>query len=204
MVANAEAEDLGEAVGDASNVLLLAPTFAPGREKWCTALLDHAADESGAVLYVGDVVPGDVVDSWRGRESSPERLVLVVLGDTRSSGETPATIGGTEVGIRTVETPGNLTKIGVELNEVLTDSAEQGLDVTVCFDSLTPLIKYSDVEKVYRFLHVLSSQVKATGAQAHYHLDPGAHDETDVNLLVTMVDAVVKPGGDGTVEVRTR
>lgn len=210
MVASVDDADLTDEVGDASNVFLLAPTFTPGVETWCSDLLVRASGESGATLYVGNRSPNSYIEKLQRHASSalPREIVFLTLGETKRS---PSNEGGVatehddiDVVVRSVESPGNLTKIGVELNDVLTGWASTEAKVSICFESLTPLIQYSDVEKVYRFLHVLTNQVKSVDAKAHYHLDPGAHDQTDVNLLLTMVDAVVEPADDGGVRIRQR
>ena len=202
--------DLREEVGDRANIILLAPTFGSGAERWCEALLAPGAGEDGAVIYVSDArAPDSFIEDWRARSAPlPPQLGIVTFGSTlRSNGEAgppEAELGDSDVRLRNVDSPGNLTKLGVELNQMLTDWAATAEDTTICFESLTSMIQYGDIEKVYRFLHVFSNQVRKTGATVHYHLDPTAHDATDVNLLKTTCDAVVEPTEDGGAEVQTR
>lgn len=199
----AEAE-LCERLRDASNVFLLAPTFSAGVDEQCHELLECG----DAVLYV---VTGNGLDEYRDKwvgHDGPSRVGVISLGGpTRSASPTdvqPDAADGVSVEFRSVESPGNLTKIGVELNGLLSAWTDEGIRTTVCFESLTPLIQYSDVEKVYKFLHVFSNQVEAVDALAHYHLDPNAHDGSDVNLLMTTFDAVVEVDPDGDVSLQTR
>jgi len=204
MVGGQAESGLCERLGDVSNVFLLAPTFSPGVDEQCHELLECGE----AILYV---VTGngldEYYDEWVGTDG-PSRVGVISLGGpTRSA--SPAdprsdADDGVAVEHRSVESPGNLTKIGVELNDMLSTWTDEGVRTTVCFESLTPLIQYSDVEKVYKFLHVFSNQVEAVNARAHYHLDPDAHDGSDVNLLMTTFDAVVEVDADGDVSVRTR
>lgn len=209
MVVSNDEVDLRAEVGDASNVFVLAPTFTPDVEAWCSSLIDCASDRTEAVLYIASGPPSGHLERCRtnGSSGSLRRIGFLNLGGAGTpSGSSLDEVerDGVDVQIRSVESPGNLTKIGVELNEMLTDWADVDGAIAICFESLTPLIQYSDVENVYRFLHVLTNQVKAVDARAHYHLDPGAHDNTDVNLLLTMVDAVVEPADDGGVRIRQR
>lgn len=203
MVGGQAEPGLCERLGDVSNVFLLAPTFSPGVDQQCRNLVDCGE----AVVYV--VTGNDLesyVDRWQDSDG-PDRVGILSLGGQTRSAAVSSGSGqadAIDVRHRQVESPGNLTKIGVELNELLTSWTEDGARLTVCFESLTPLIQYSDVEKVYKFMHVFSNQVEASDARAHYHLDPNAHEASDVNLLMTTFDGVVEVNADGDVSVRTR
>lgn len=198
--------DVVEAIADVSNVFVLAPTFAPGVDEWCHDLVDVGPD--GSVLYVvADSDLAGYVSPWTNGDG-PAHVGLLALG-SRTRSASAGDLGhreweGLNVHLRSVENPGNLTKVGVELNGLLEVLTASGTDVTICFESLTTLLQYAGVEKVYKFLHVFTNQVHSVGARAHYHLDPNAHDQNDVNLLMTMLDAVVEIDGDGDVQVRTR
>ena len=89
---------------------------------------------------------------------------------------------------RIVEEPADLTGLGITISERLTDWSPDSL---LIFESLTVLLEYVDLKRVFRFLHVLVNRVKATGAVAHYHLDPGEHDDRTVATLTSLFDTVV-------------
>ncbi len=67
----------------------------------------------------------------------------------------------------------------------------------ICFHSLTALIQYADLQRVFRFLHVLTARIDLIDAVAHFHMDPGAHDAQTRNTLVQLFDAVINIGEDG-------
>jgi hypothetical protein len=73
----------------------------------------------------------------------------------------------------------------------------------VCFDSLTAMLQYVDVETAYEFLHAITGQLYAADARAHFHIDPTAHDRTTVDSIASLFDAVVEFGADG-LETRKR
>lgn len=203
--------DLLHEVGERANIILLAPTFESGAERWCSTLLEPAIGHDGTILYVTDAkTPDSCIEDWREQygNQNPGQVGFVTFNAMlRSNGGgagVDVELEGTDVRVRPVDSPGNLTKLGVELNSMLTEWSADAEEVVVCFHSLTSMIQYGDVEKVYRFLHVFANQVRSTGAHAHYHLDPTAHEETDVNLLKTICDAVVEPQGDGEPRIQTR
>lgn len=74
------------------------------------------------------------------------------------------------------------------------ESAEPS-DLRLCVDSLAPLLAEYDAERVFRFLHVVTSRVRRASGLGHYHL-PLERDHDDVRLLEPLFDAVL--------EVRTR
>lgn len=209
MVGSSSEVDLVEELGSVANVFLLAPTFSADVDGWCDDLL--TCGSGGSLIYVVSSTDlSSYLDVWGGEcaTHAPERTYFLVLGGaSRASSETgsfPGTMGGIDVVVRTVDSPGNLTKIGVEINQILDEATADGTAPGICFETLTPLIQYSDVEKVYKFLHVFTNQVVGVGAKAHYHLDPSAHEPTDVNLLKTNFDAIVEPADDGSLRIRTR
>ena len=59
------------------------------------------------------------------------------------------------------------------------------------FESLNTLLAHIELKRVFRFLHVLVNRVKSTGATAHYHLDPSAHEDSTVATLTSLFDTVV-------------
>jgi hypothetical protein len=67
-------------------------------------------------------------------------------------------------------------------------------EIRVCVDSLDPLVEAVDRRDLFRFLHVLTSRVRAAKAMGHVHLSAAA-DAVTVGTL--------RPLFDATVEVRT-
>jgi hypothetical protein len=61
----------------------------------------------------------------------------------------------------------------------------------VCFGSLTKLLQYVDLKTAFRFLHVMTRQVKQVGAVAHFHIAPDAHDEQTLATIQSLFDRIV-------------
>ena len=93
-----------------------------------------------------------------------------------------------------------LSALGSELLRVVdgvdAESTDLGpADLRLCVDSLAPLLAEYDAERVFRFLHVVTSRVRRANGMGHYHL-PIERDHDDVRLLEPLFDALL--------EVRTR
>ena len=193
-----------ETVGDATNVLLLAPAMNATADAVCRR---HLSERDASVLVVSYATSGDQwARGWRANVGDlPSQFVFVHVGGVvRSVADTTATLAPSEGQV--LETVGNaadLTGLGITMNRHLTRWQGAECRKAVCFRSLTALLQYVDVRTAYRFLQVLTSQVAASGAVGHYHLSPDAHDEADVNALASLFDASVTVE-DGAASVNTR
>ncbi len=185
---------------DAANVLVLAPPLADGvRKAYYERLLpvDPAARNVLAVQY--SRTASRFLEEWdRHLGAPPRRFGIVDVGEATSAA------GGADVdrgAVALVESPSDLTGIGMKVGSYL-DSHGDG-DTVVSFDSLTVLLQYVDLERAFRFLNAIASQVREVGALAHYHVDPNAHDDRVLATLASLFDGVAR-FDDGTWETRRR
>lgn len=155
----------------------------------CHGLARAAVQEPAdlAVLHVSySETPEAVTATWRERHDElPGRLLIVYLGPT-GPGAVPA---DDRVAVETAS-PTDLTGLGLRLRDGF--EASEGYRLQVCFDSLTALLQYHDVEPAFRLLNMLGQQVREAGATAHVHLDSAAHDEQTVRPLQGLFDDVIE------------
>jgi hypothetical protein len=57
---------------------------------------------------------------------------------------------------------------------------------------------YSEVQTVFRFLHVFTSRIQSAGLFGVFALDPGMHDAQTVNTIRAIFDAEARID-DGTI-----
>ncbi|WP_135364823.1 DUF7504 family protein [Halosimplex halophilum] len=187
--------DLHSELADARTVLLSAPSMTGGEAEACTDLLIPSNPADATALWVtfrGDAT--DCVDQWVGETGErPADATVVVVGE--SPGSRPD-----GVAVEHVSSPSDLTGLGITIGELL---SEWETPPAVCFDSLTAMLQYVDVETAYEFLHAITGQLYAADARAHFHIDPTAHDRTTVDSIASLFDAVVEFGADGP-EIRKR
>jgi hypothetical protein len=99
-----------------------------------------------------------------------------------------------------VSTPSDLTGLGITIGEFLSEFDEP---VHICFDSLTSLLQYVDLQTTYEFLHAITGQIYAASARAHFHIDPAAHDEMTVETITSLFDARISLAADEpTIDIR--
>jgi hypothetical protein len=192
--------DISE-LGDVSNVLLLAPSLGGQGNDVCLDLLTRSAPDRTNVLGITYTEsPGEFVSRWSdGVGDPPARGGIVTVG------EADASVSSANWTVRGVENPGDLTGIGIELSELLSSMATAAGDdeaVAVCFNNLTSLLQYADLQRVFRFLHVVTGRVKTIHGVGHYHIDPDAHDKQTMATLKGLFDAVIEIGEDGTLDIQ--
>lgn len=186
----------------ANNALLLAPSFVGDEEGTCAELLHpETADEQNMLLVSYTKSPDAQLRRWRNHtDSRPANLGVVTVEDSTRS--VAAANGSDAMGpgqnrpVETVSSPNDLTGLGIRITEFLTQW-EDDRQTVVCFDSLTALLQYVELETAYEFLHIITGRLAAVDAVAHFHMDPGAHDDQTVESIVSLMDAVVEIDDDG-------
>lgn len=92
-----------------------------------------------------------------------------------------------------VNSPGDVTGLGIGVTEQLRRFAEGGSDRNrVAFYSLSTLLMYSEIETVFRFLHVLTGRIDSVDGIGLFTLDPTTHEDGDVNTLKQLFDGEIE------------
>jgi len=195
-------EPLSERIGDASAILVLAPSPGSHDDEACGDLLTVTEPAHETVLSVTVTqTTEERVQQWDTHiDEWPAQMGIISTGEfTRSATATTSSAQHlTEpLEIETISDPADLTGLGITISTFLSEWADREQQIVVCVHSLTPLLQYVDLQRLFRFLHVLIGQFRTQDAAAHFHLDPNAHDAQTVNILTQLVDAVVELEADG-------
>ncbi len=179
-----------------SNALFLAPSLGGQGGDVCLDLISQTAPSETNVLTITYTdTPQEWVNKWIDHVG-----VSPVRGGIVSIGQADANVDDPSWAVKTVENPSDLTGVGIELSELLSGMATaSGEDehIAVCFDGITSLLQYADLQRAFRFLHVVTGRVKTVGGVGHYHLDPEAHDRQTLATLKGLFDAVIEVDEDG-------
>jgi hypothetical protein len=208
---------LWDAVEPGTATLVLAPSLHDATDEACLNLLsteDATGQNVAWVTYTRS--PDACIQDWLAHAGErPENMRFISVGETTRSprpsvafdtadverGDGPRRTGGET--IETLSSPGDLTGLGIKLSEILKEWDETDGRTVACFDSLTALLQYADLQTVYKFLHVLTGRFDAAGVTAHFHLDPDTCDDQTVSTLTSLFDTVVElDGGEWTVRSR--
>ncbi|MEF8840402.1 MAG: hypothetical protein V5A62_02090 [Haloarculaceae archaeon] len=193
------------------SVLVLSDSMDPGaRASYYETLLPDDPSRLHVLGIEYTRGPDGWLDEWREHVGRPpaETAVVSVNDATRSAASSvvgPTTYEGDGTGsaVSTVESPDDLTGLGIAVGEHLKRWEGSAEPTLVTLDSLTVLLGYVDLKRTFRFLHVMVNRVKGAGGVGHYHMDPAAHDDRTVATLASVFDAVARHE-DGEWRVSTR
>jgi len=183
-----------------ANVLVLAPTMEGAAEGVCADLLSGGDPATENVLLVTMLQsPDQRLDVLRRHDGDfPAKVAVVGVGDGMRSaasahgGNETASVPGGSVRTAVVSEPSDLTGIGIKVGQALSAWEDDGNRTTVCFHSITSLLQYADLRRVFRFLHVITKRVSAADGIAHFHMDPTAHDSRTVATVRSLFDTVIE------------
>jgi KaiC/GvpD/RAD55 family RecA-like ATPase len=96
--------------------------------------------------------------------------------------------------IKIVNSPADLTGINVKIRQFFEEFfiKKNVHNVQVHIDSLSTILMYSNIQVVFRFLHVLTGRIKASGTLGIYVVDSGVHNETEITTLKQLCDGVIE------------
>ncbi|MGQ4554940.1 DUF7504 family protein [Halobellus sp. GM3] len=151
----------------------------------------------------------DPLDRWDFEPGDPaETTLITVEGFTRSSatqavgnlpdGDRSGGDHSAPIRVDPVVGPGELQSIGMQINRWISAWEDSDRQSVVCFHSVSDVLEVADLERVFRFLHLLTGWLSSKGAVAHFHLDPRAHDEQTINTLRPLFDGSFEIEGNGT------
>jgi len=195
-------ERVGMGFQPGDDVLVLCPQFGGDESRACIDLLTPVEPQEVnalAVLFMQS--PSDHLSAWQRHAGAyPARSHIVsVDADARSSAAmTDAETAVEDRAIERVNSPQNLTQLGVRIADCLEEWDESDTDrqIVCCFRSVSTLLQYVDLDQAFRFLRVVTDRCADVDALSHYHLNPRAHDEQTVATLTELFDAVLEYDGD--------
>jgi len=96
--------------------------------------------------------------------------------------------------------PRDMSDIGIKFSEFIQSfyTDQQRERNRVYLDSLSTLLLYSNLQTVFRFLHVFTSRVENVGGLGLYTLESTAHDEETMNTIGQLFDARIDIDESGT------
>lgn len=92
---------------------------------------------------------------------------------------------------RYVDSPGNLTAIGVKVTEFI-EALPADHDAVVGLHSLSPLLMHAGLDQTYQFTHILAQQTAAAQIPFIAVVNDRAHDDQTINALYERFDCIVE------------
>jgi hypothetical protein len=174
-----------------TNVLVLAPSLSDTKRTTCLNLLAPGELSQLDVLRITySASPQELVEEWLAEHDDlPGRMGIIDVGDRAGMGSVDG--GDLPDGVFVTDAnPNDITGLGMRLNNYLNDVSDES-QLVVCFDSLTELLQFADVQSAFKFLHMFAGQLRQVDAIGHFHLDPGAHDTQVISRLKPVFDDAI-------------
>lgn len=183
-----------------TNVLVAGPPLSGIRKLAFEALAHGARNGEGAVI----ITTRDSADRVRTDFEAlvPESSVHLGIVDcvTQHQGRSAT---DSDV-VKYASSPMDMTGIGIKFSEFVEEFyTERGVRKNrITMDSLSTLLMYSDLQTVFRFMHVLTSRITEADAIGIHVLESTAHEPEEINTLKQLFDGIVEVSEDGDVSLQ--
>lgn len=184
------------------SVLVTGPPMIGKAELASELLADGLAAGQNTVVLGADDAPGRVLDANEALANGFESGRVYFVNATGVSGEVESSSQ-----VQGVSHPGDLTGLGISMVKSMQEIAAAGRNgVRTGVFSVSTLLQYNDVDRVFDFLHVLTGRIAASNYLAVATLAPGRHDEAAVNSITAQFDGVLqlREGDAGVRELRAK
>lgn len=183
-----------QTVEPGSNLLITGPPLSGKRQLALDILKQGIEDGDGAIVVStkdsGDRIMSEFEASYGPIGNAPLGIVDCV---TKHQGLGPSTDSPL---LKFASSPEDMTGIGIKLSEILEHLyTERGLRRNrVMLHSLSTLVIYSNLQTVFRFLHVFTGRTQSANALGIYIIESTAHDQKTMNTLTQLFDGVIETG----------
>ncbi|SNR62582.1 RAD55 family ATPase [Halorubrum vacuolatum] len=188
-------------VAPGTNLLIMGPPLTGKRKLAMDVLADGTEVGDGAIIVTTKDGADRVLKDYATRTPYEGKPVAVVdcvtrqqaVGDVRDDDR-----------IKYASSPVDMTGIGIKLSEFLQAFyRDRGIERNrIMVHSLSTLLMYSDLQTVFRFLHVFTGRLQSVDGLGLFSIDSTAHDDQTMNTLKQLFDGVVVLSEEGEPRIR--
>ena len=190
-----------ESVESGVNILISGPPLSGKRKLAMEALAQGANGGEGAVVITTRDSSDRVLTDFKSLIDDPDDAHIGVVDCvTKHQGRS---VSDNEL-VKYASSPLDMTGIGIKFSEFV-EEFYTGRNVKqnrVALDSLSTLLMYSDLQTVFRFMHVLTSRIEDADAIGLHVIESTAHDQESLNTLKQLYDGIVEVEADESVTLR--
>ncbi len=188
-------KELDDAIGGikkGSNLMFIGPPMS-GKEIILNNIMYHATMKNeNAVIRVTTRESAARILEWFKENSLDLPLSRVGIVDCITK-----TLGGEVIENQTIKiasSPVDLTGIGVKISQFFEEFyiKKKMQNIQLHIDSLSTILMYSNIQTVFRFLHVFTGRIKVAGALGIYMVESGMHDDRAIATLKQLFDGMIE------------
>lgn len=180
-------EDIGGINGGA-NIMLIGPPMS-GKDSILNTIISAGLISGEGIVYLSTKVPGEnILERFSSEPSSGNIGIVDCISKSLGIG------GNDTAGIKRATSPVDLTGIGVRISQFMEDFQRKKniKDIRLCINSLSTILMYSNLQTVFRFMHVFSGRITAMRAMGVYMVEHGMHDEQTIATLKQLFNGVIE------------
>ena len=187
--------NLDVTVDPGTNLLIRGPPLTGKRALALDILADGTTQGNGAIVVTTKDNADRVLADYEKRVAYEGRPVAVVDCVTRQQGVSDVR---DDERIKYASSPVDMTGIGIKLSEFLQAFyQDRGIEQNrIMVNSLSTLLMYSDLQTVFRFLHVFTGRIQSVDALGLFCIDSSAHDDQTLNTLTQLFDGIITTSED--------
>lgn len=175
-------DDAIEAIKNSSNIMLIGPHMSE-KGTIINNIVYQGLKAGGSAVIVNTREAGENVIDWF-NYNHPD-ITLENLGIVDCVTKTMGLPTIDTDNIKRASSPADLTDIGVKISQFFEyfRIKKNMQKTTLCINSLSTILMYSNIRNVFRFLYVLTGRIKAAGDIGIYVVEERMHDEQSLTTL---------------------
>jgi KaiC/GvpD/RAD55 family RecA-like ATPase len=188
-------KELDDAIGGikkGSNIMLIGPAMSQKDVILHNIMYHGTAINENAVITITTHESATHIIEWfkENKLVLPMSRIGIIDCITKSMG---GTISETE-NIKTASSPVDLTGIGVRISQFFEDFLikKNIPKLQLHINSLSAILMYSNIQTVFRFMHVFTGRIKEAEALGMFVMDSVMHDEQTITTLKQLFDGIVE------------
>jgi KaiC/GvpD/RAD55 family RecA-like ATPase len=188
-------KELDDAIGGikkGSNIMLIGPAMSQKDVILHNIMYHGTAINENAVITITTHESATHIIEWfkENKLVLPMSRIGIIDCITKSMG---GTISETE-NIKTATSPVDLTGIGVRISQFFEDFLikKNIPKLQLHINSLSAILMYSNIQTVFRFMHVFTGRIKEAEALGMFVMDSVMHDEQTITTLKQLFDGIVE------------
>jgi KaiC/GvpD/RAD55 family RecA-like ATPase len=175
-----------------SNIMLIGPSMSR-REVILRQIMYHgAAKNENAIITVTTHDSATHILEWFTENKLILPLSRIGIVDCITQMASGAALENEN--IKTVKSPADLTGIGIKISQFLEEfTIKKNIQrIQLHINSLSTILMFSNIETVFRFLHVFTGRIKDKGGLGIYVIESGMHGEQTMAILKHLFDGIIE------------
>lgn len=186
-----ELDDLIGEIRVGTNIMVIGPPMS-GKDEIINSIIYNGLKNKESAVVVSTRDPGERIFNWFSQHNLDidDSNIGIVDCVTKTLG-----MGAVDTEkIKRASSPVDLTGIGVKISQFFEEflMKKNIQEMRLCINSLSTILMYSNIQTVFRFLHVFTGRIKAANALGIYVVEDGMHDPQTIATLKQLFDGMIE------------